>query len=73
MEYKKPKSLESSGGQNNNKPKAREYKFHLHDSVQRKTSEGFGKIKEAIIFKITKIFDLPLEIVESIKLVRKRS
>ena len=40
----------TSNGQNGNKPKIQEYKFHLHDSAQSKTSKSFGKIKEAIIF-----------------------
>ena len=39
----------------------------MHDSAQRKTSESFGKIKEAIILKINKTFDTALEIVESIR------
>ena len=45
----------------------REIKFHLHDSMQRKSSESFGKIKEAIITKISLEFENPIEIVESLK------
>ena len=39
---------------NNNPSKVREHKFYLHDSAQRKTSESFNKIKEAIVTKIQK-------------------
>ena len=58
---------ESNNGQNGNKPKIWEHRFHIHDSAQRNTSESFGKIKEAIILKITKTFDTPLEVAESLK------
>ena len=60
----------------------REYKFYLHDSAQRKTSESFGKIKESIIMKIQNTFDKPTAIAESLssgtkkvynKPVKKRS
>ena len=49
----------------------RELKFNLHDSVQRKSSESFGKIKEAIITKIYLEFDNTIEIVESLKVGTK--
>ena len=49
----------------------RELKFNLHDSVQRKSSESFGKIKEAIITKIYLEFDNPIEIAESLKVGTK--
>ena len=65
--FKKTKSSDSSNGQNDGKAKIREYKFHMHDSAQRKTSESFGKIRDAIILKINKTFDTPLEVVESIR------
>ena len=45
----------------------REMKFHMHDSAQRKTSESFGKIKEAIILKIQKTFKDSIDIAESIR------
>ena len=65
----------SSGSQlkNNNKPKERELKFHLHDSTQRKTSESYNKIVEALITKIQKTFDDLLEIVSSIETKTKKS
>ena len=49
----------ASNGKNNatsSKPKStvREYKFHMHDTDARKSSESFGKIKEEIILKIQK-------------------
>ena len=65
--FKKTKSSDSSNGQNDGKAKIKEYKFHMHDSAQRKTSESFGKIRDAIILKINKTFDAPLEVVESIR------
>ena len=65
--FKKTKSLDSTNGQNDGKTKIKEYKFHMHDSAQRKTSESFGKIRDAIILKINKTFDAPLEVVESIR------
>ena len=46
----------------------REVKFHLHHSMQRKSSEYFGKIKEAIITKINLEFDNPIEITESFRM-----
>ena len=44
-------------------PKAavREMKFQMHHSVQRKTSESFGTIRETIILKIQKTFDDPVD------------
>ena len=65
--FKKTKSSDSSNGQNDGKTKIKEHKFHMHDSAQRKTSESFGKIRDAIILKINKTFDTPLEVVESIR------
>ena len=50
--FKKSKSSDSSNGQNDGKTKIKEYKFHMHDSAQRKASESFGKIRDAIILKI---------------------
>ena len=41
-------------------------RFHMHDSAQGKTSESFGKVKEAIILKIQKTFDDPIAVVQSI-------
>ena len=62
----------SSGTQNsnqNNKPKTvvQEMKFYMHDSAQRKSSESFGKIKEAIILKIQSTFESPVDIVKSLR------
>ena len=64
---------------NNNKPKilstnssdekratAKEYKFHMHDAQARKTSESYDKIKKAMILKIQKTFENPLDIVQSL-------
>ena len=42
-------------------------KFHLQDSAQKKMSELFGKIKERIILKIHKMFEDPIDIMESIR------
>ena len=60
---KNTQNTSQNGNKNNNPPKARELKFYLHDSAGRKQSESFGKIKEAIINKIQRMFDHPLEIV----------
>ena len=43
-----------------NKPKVRELIFYLYDSAQRKTSESYGKIVDAIIVKIQKYSNSPL-------------
>ena len=56
----------------NNPPKIREYKFYLHDSAQRKTSESFNKIKESIITKIQKTFDDSVDIVASLEANTKK-
>ena len=39
----------------------------MHDQAQRKTSESYNKIVDAIIIKIQKTFNEPREIAESIK------
>ena len=68
-------STKSNGtitSKNNNLPKIREYKFYLHDSAQRKTSESFNKIKEAIITKIQKTFDDSIDVVESLEKKTKK-
>ena len=57
----------TNGNQNNNPPKNRELKFYLHDLVGRKQSESFGKIKEAIILKIQKTFNDPIDLVTSLE------
>ena len=57
---------------NNNPPKTREFKFYLHDSVGRKQSESFGKIKEAIIIKIQKTFDDPIDLVTRLETKTKK-
>ena len=49
----------------------KELKFNLHNSVQRKSSEYYGTIKEAIITKIHLDFDNPIEIAESLKVGTK--
>ena len=47
----------------------REMKSHLHGSTIRKSSESFGKIKEAIVAGINLVeFDNPIEIWESLKM-----
>ena len=61
-----------SNNKNNNPPKARELKFYLHDSVGRKQSESFGKIREAILIKIQKTFDSPVDLVSSLKSKAKK-
>ena len=64
--FRKFTKKSNSKGNNNNSNKSksnsksqttvREYKFHLHDSDARKTSESFEKIMEAIVLKIQKAF-----------------
>ena len=49
------------------KAAVREMKFHMHNSVKRKTSESFRNIKEIIYLKIQKTFDDPMDITESIR------
>ena len=61
-----------NSGKNNNLPKIREFKFYMHDSVQRKQSESFGKIKEAIITKIQKTFDDSVDLVTSLESKTKK-
>ena len=65
-------NLGNNQPQSNGKPKQREMVFHLHDSTQRKTSESFNKIVEAIIIKIEKTFDDLLDIVHSIETKTKK-
>ena len=62
----------ANNGKNNNPPKVREFKFYLHDSVQRKQSESYGKIKEAIITKIQKTFDDSVDLVTSLESKTKK-
>ena len=57
----------TNNGKNSNSPKIREFKFYLHDSVQRKQSESYAKIKEAIITKIQKTFDDSVDLVTSLE------
>ena len=61
-----------NNAKNNNPPKIREFKFYLHDSVQRKQSESYGKIKEAIIIKIQKTLDDPIDLVTSLETKTKK-
>ena len=61
------KSASSPNPATNNEPKIREFKFYLHDSAQRKSSESYNKIVDNIIIKIQKTFDQPIEIADSIK------
>ena len=66
---RKKNSIPSTTGTaktSDNKPKTREFKFYLHDSAQRKQSENFNRIKEAIILKIQKTFNDPKRITESL-------
>ena len=42
-------------------------KFYLHDSQNRKNAESFGKIREAIINRIQRTYDHPLEIVQCLR------
>ena len=62
----------STTSKNNNPLKTRELKFYLHDSAQRKTSESFNKIKEAIITKIQKTFEDSVDVVESLEKKTKK-
>ena len=62
---KREKNLGSNGNEKPSKA-VREYKFYLHDSTQRKSSESFGKIKESIIMKIQNTFVNPIAIAESL-------
>ena len=62
----------NNNSKNNNPPKVREFKFYLHDSVQRKMSESYGKIKEAIITKIQKTFDDSVDLVTSLESKTKK-
>ena len=61
------KSTSNGANKNNNPWKTREVKFHLHDSAQRKTSESFNKIVDAIVTRIQKTFEDSIDIVTSIK------
>ena len=45
-------SVPGNNSQNGNKPKSREYKFHMHDMLQWKMLESFNNIKESIILKV---------------------
>ena len=63
----------STTSKNNNLPKIRELKFYLHDSAQRKTSESFNKIREAIITKIQKTFEDSVDVVASLEAKAKMS
>ena len=61
------KAPSSTTSRNNNPSKVREYKFYLHDLAQRKISESFNKIKEAIITRIQKTFDDSVDVVASLE------
>ena len=69
------KKSNNKGKSNNAKSKprsksqttVREYKFHLHDSDARKTSESFEEIKEAIVLKVQKTFKKNADIATSIE------
>ena len=65
---KKNSSSNGKKKNGNEKPSkaVREYKFYLHDSAQRQSSESFGKIKESIIMKIQNTFVNPIAIAESL-------
>ena len=65
--------MTQNNNKNSNKPTVRELKFHLHDSTQRKSSESYGKIFDAIIVKIQKSFDDSLDIVTSIETKTKKT
>ena len=69
--YRRKKNSGSSGNEKPSKA-VREYKFYLHDSAQRKSSESFGKIKESIIMKIQNTFVNPIAIAESLSLGVKK-
>ena len=66
---RKKSSTSSSvtSNKSNNSPKVRELKFYLHDSANRKTSESFNKIREAIITKIQKTFADSVDVVASLE------
>ena len=61
----------SSTTNSSSKSKTKEYKFHMHDSNERRSAESFGKIKEAIVLKIQKTFDSPRDIVKTLRDKRK--
>ena len=62
----------STTSKNNNPPKVRELKFYSHDSAQRRTSESFNKIREAIITKIQKTFEDSVDVVASLEAKAKK-
>ena len=67
--YRKRTSTTSTSDGNSSTPTktaVRDMRFHMHDSAQRKTSESFGKVKEAIVLKIQKTFDDPIAVAQSI-------
>ena len=68
--------MKKGNGDNNNvvaKAKVKGMEFYLHDSASRKTSESFGRIKEAIILKIQKSFEDPIYFSESIISKKKKT
>ena len=66
------KSNGTSQASTANKSKTREYKFYLHDSAGRKTSESYNKILEAIILRIEKTFEQPIDVSDSIRAKTKK-
>ena len=64
---KKSSTNSNVTSKNNNSPKVRELKFYLHDSANRKTSESFNKIRDAIITKIQKTFADSVDVVASLE------
>ena len=68
----KPNGSSNSHGSSNKVTAKKEYKFHMHDSQARKTSESFDKIKKAIILKIQETFEESLNIVESLEKKQRR-
>ena len=66
------KSNSASQSSTVNKSKTREYKFYLHDLAQRKTSESYNKILDAIILKIQKMFEQPIDVADSIRSKTKK-
>ena len=68
--------IKKGNGDNNNvvtKAEVKKMKFYLHDSAARKTSESFGRIKEAIILRIQKSFEDPIYLSESITRKKKKT
>ena len=63
----KPRYGNNQNSKNNNQPKMREMKFHLHGTDSSKKAETFEKIREDIISKIKRTFTNAMDIAQSIQ------